>query len=93
MQSGATNNLLALAAAPQILFCADGARLAPTTTPRHPPPAQVETLIRGLCGTSAVRAEIITSWMGLAHVRDTPVGDVMTRGVSGGERKRCAPPV
>ncbi|GBF90608.1 ABC transporter G family member protein [Raphidocelis subcapitata] len=53
---------------------------------------EVEALIRGLCGTSAVRAEIITSWMGLAHVRDTPVGDVMTRGVSGGERKRvtCA---
>ena len=56
------------------------------------PHTQVEALIRDLCSGGSVRVELIMRWMGLAHVRGSAVGDAMTRGLSGGERKRltCA---
>ena len=43
--------------------------------------AEIKT-VRGLRTISVLRA------LGIAHTKDTPVGDSMLRGVSGGERKR-----
>jgi len=53
---------------------------------------EVEALIRDLCGGSGLRVELLLRWMGLAHVRNSLVGDAMVRGLSGGEKKRltCA---
>lgn len=39
---------------------------------------------------SAVRVELTLQMLGLAHCRNTPVGDAMTRGISGGEKKRLS---
>ena len=39
-------------------------------------------------GAVQLRVKMIMKLLGLSHVADTPVGDAMTRGISGGEKRR-----
>eukprot|EP00877_Chromochloris_zofingiensis_P010755 jgi/Chrzof1/5933/Cz16g21030.t1 len=47
----------------------------------------IERLISDIWGTG-VKTEVVMKLLGLAHCKDTLVGDALLRGVSGGERKR-----
>ena len=48
--------------------------------PLHPSPP--------LRSVQGIQTLLVMRTLGIAHTKDTPVGDSMLRGVSGGERKR-----
>ena len=52
----------------------------PCSAPLHPFPP--------LRSVQGIQTLLVMRTLGIAHTKDTPVGDSMLRGVSGGERKR-----
>jgi ABC-type multidrug transport system ATPase subunit len=51
--------------------------------------ALFETIMAELASSkSNVKVQVVARMLGLQNVLDTPVGNEMSRGVSGGERKR-----
>jgi ABC-type multidrug transport system ATPase subunit len=45
-------------------------------------------MLNELKDARGIRIMTVLRMLGIAHTKDTPVGDSMLRGVSGGERKR-----
>ncbi len=55
--------------------------------PPQDPEDDFEALLRQAWGTR-VKVDMVMALLGLAHCAETPCGDQLTRGISGGERKR-----
>lgn len=51
------------------------------------PEDEFEALLRQAWGTR-VKVDVVMALLGLAHCAETPCGDQLMRGISGGERKR-----